>query len=357
MYTRKTYIYANRIERRLYHDYYRQSSGKRRQREKPSPEGIRENNRRESVRKLTRLIMNNFSFGDSHLVLTYRPEDRPEKIEARRILKNFMDRLRRFYKKQGAVLKWVMVTEWEKKNIHHHLILNDVPGLMKAVGSFWKGGKHFTPLYENYDYEGLAKYFVKETDGNFRDEESPYRQRYTHSRNLAPPVVHKERVRADTWRDDPGPTPKEAAAGYGLDKDSVVRGFDNAGFPFLEFILIKAVPPELSTMKKRRAKNPQSRIKRGTCGQSGGTADDSVCGYLDSVPGKAGKRQRQGRDRSVVHKGREAHPTGSRKRTEAGGDGTGDEEPHGPSCGAGGTEGCDPSGAGGLRPSEGPGIS
>ena len=62
MYVKKTIIYGNRIEERKYHTRrFRPKDGKRQRREKITPEKIQENNERNSVRNLYRLLVGNIS--------------------------------------------------------------------------------------------------------------------------------------------------------------------------------------------------------------------------------------------------------------------------------------------------------
>ena len=73
--------------------------------------------------------------------------------------------------KIGVEFKWVLVTEYENKAIHHHVIINDAPGLFEIVKKQWKYGRpNFTPLDD--DVQGLAEYLVKETNKTFRNEDN-----------------------------------------------------------------------------------------------------------------------------------------------------------------------------------------
>lgn len=240
MYLKKTYSYGNRIEIRKYHTTRFHVKGEKRQhKEKPTPEQMKKYNERQCVKKLQRLMINNFDEGDWHLVLTYRPESRPDPDGAKKILNTFFRKLRNYYRKHDIELKYILVTEWKTSNIHHHLVLNDVPGIGKAIRDLWHGGNHFTPLYEEKNFNGLAAYFVKETKKTFQDNDNPWKQRYTCSRNLKKPEEKTEVIKSSNWQQVPTVPKSLQTVGYVLDKDSVVSGFDVFGFPYLEYTFIK----------------------------------------------------------------------------------------------------------------------
>lgn len=240
MYIRRTTTYGNRKEIRKYHTFRFQGKGlKRAPREKETSEQAAQRNERQAIRKLKMLMINNFDLGDWHITLTYAKESRPDGEGARKILKRFFEKLRRVYRKKGKELKYIMVTEWESTNLHHHVAINDIAGIGKLFRELWMGGVFFSPLYENQNYDGLAEYFVKETKRAFRNPAAPFRQRYTCSRNLKKPEVEKKVIPASDWRETPKISPKDAALGYAIDWDSVVTGFDDAGFPYQEYTLIR----------------------------------------------------------------------------------------------------------------------
>lgn len=240
MYIRRITTYGNRKEVRKYHTFRFQGRGlKRAPREKETSEQAAKRNERQAIRKLKMLMINNFELGDWHVTLTYPQETRPDGEGARKVLKRFFEKLRRYYRSKGKELRYIMVTEWESTNLHHHVALNDVAGIGKLFRELWPGGAFFSPLYENQNYDGLAEYFVKETKRSFRNPHSPFRQRYTCSRNLKKPEVERKVIHASEWRETPKVSPKEEALGYVIDPDSIVTGFDNAGFPYQEYTMIR----------------------------------------------------------------------------------------------------------------------
>ena len=104
-----------------------------------------------------------------------------------------------------------MATEYERKAIHHHVILNNVnDGKQTSVDyirKYWKkyGHPKFSPLYDDAEYSQLADYLIKETDKTFRNQDSPVKQRYSHSRNLVQPKVSRRDVKTKRgWDKDRG---------------------------------------------------------------------------------------------------------------------------------------------------------
>ena len=212
-------------------------------------------NQKNAEKRLTALINCNFCEGDHHIVLTYRRDARPNVEDARRYLKRFLYGLRRAYRREGTVLKYIMVTEYENKAIHHHIIINDLinGNTLREVRKLWSrhGGTKDTPLY-SMEFSDLAAYFIKETSKTFRKHEGNARQRYSCSRNLQKPVTTTEVVRAAAkWLKEPK-TPK----GYFIPRDSVYNGTDWAGRPYQEYTLIrlssKAPPNGWSEEDKKR---------------------------------------------------------------------------------------------------------
>lgn len=244
MYVRRELKYGNRIEIRKYHTCKYQGTGERRKKkEKPTPEQVKKNNEKQAVKKLFRLMVNNFTADDHHVVLNYANETRPDATGARKVIDKFLRKMRTWYKKQGLEFKWIMATEYKSKNIHHHIVLNGADGVARAIQKIWRevggGGCHFTPLYEDQDFEGLVEYFVKETKKTFAEDDNPFRQRAQHSRNLKKPVEKKRVLKSAEWAKDPSVPKALQEEGYTMDKDSVTNGFDFFGFEFQEYVLIR----------------------------------------------------------------------------------------------------------------------
>lgn len=219
MYIKKTYDcgrvkWIEKIQPRSY-----QKKEKRAKRSKATPEQKRQENKRQAERKLARILDANFQEGDWHLVLTYRPEERPNELEAKKRLRKFLAVMRREYRKAGVELKYVAVTEG-KKAVHHHIIVNNCKVSVDVIRKAWTYGRpKLTPLDDEGSYITLAEYLIKETDERFRDEFAVEKQRYSRSRNLIEPKPKKQKIRAREFRSQP-----VAPAGWKIEAGSLYEG-------------------------------------------------------------------------------------------------------------------------------------
>lgn len=262
MYLQKTWIYGNRIEVRKYHTVRYNVKGEIRQRrQKPTSEQKELANENASRNRLRRLMINNFGDGDIHLTLTYKRECRPTPEESKELIRKFFRKLRAYYRKHGKEFKWILVKEDGGKRIHHHMVMNDVDGLLGFLRKAWPhGGVHVVPLYENQDYGGLADYFVKETKESYKKHKEngePYRVRYSCSRNLQQPIEKTEVVSASSWRKEVKVPPALQREGYQLEKGSEYTGTDIYGFPFQTYTFIRYGDERERKKKKQAIKNKQ----------------------------------------------------------------------------------------------------
>lgn len=242
MYMKRTIKYGNRIEVRKYHTFRCPGKGERArgERKQPTKEQMAAANERRAVKKLKMLMIENFGAGDWHLVLTYAKDNRPDATGCRKLLRKFFERCRKLYRAAGVPLKYIMVTEWEAKAIHHHIVISDIPGIHRVLQEIWKeGGIHLTPLYQNKEFDDLAEYLTKETRKTFQRSDSPMKQRWTCSRNLKRPEVHTEQVNTGSWKEEPSVPKSLEQEGYVLDKTSIVADVDAMGYPFQEYTMIR----------------------------------------------------------------------------------------------------------------------
>lgn len=200
----------------------------------PTPEKVKKINQRNAEKRLRRLINTNFGEGDIHLVLTYKKEERPDVEGAHKELKNFIKRIKRVYEKEGLELKYIAVTEYEGKAIHHHMI---IPGIdMRLIQKKWPHGKtRPTFMDDTGEYSLLAEYLIKETSKTFLEDGAAMKRRYIGSRNLVEPTVKKEIIKAQKFNNDPKPV-----KGYYVDKNSIVNGIHEiTGWPYQFYRMIK----------------------------------------------------------------------------------------------------------------------
>lgn len=212
--------------------------------QKKTPEEIKEANVRQAARKLARKINANFKPGDWHMVLTYKRGDRPDVETAQKDIKKFIRDMRKEMVKAGYELKYVQVTEYLNKSIHHHVIVNEINDGSRTTVSLarelWKDHGHIrlVPLYEEGEYKGLADYFIKETEKTFRKTDSPFKQRYSCSRNLIIPKPEPRLMEVKNgWKKEPKPRP-----GYYIDQDSLYNGVDKLGYPYQRYVMVKIHP-------------------------------------------------------------------------------------------------------------------
>jgi len=205
-YTKKTYDCGDVIEvEKVFSGRY----GKRiphAEKKKPTPEDVKKVNERKAQAKLRRKLNYNFKFGDLHATLTYRKDERPTQQEAAGLLNKLLNKLRKEYKKAGAELKYIKVTEYKNKAIHHHLIINDKGDTGKLIRKFWQQGNAYFSLFDDTgQYEKLAAYLIKETNKTFKEKNNPNRLRWSCSRNLVDPEPKVEIIQASRWIDVPRP--------------------------------------------------------------------------------------------------------------------------------------------------------
>lgn len=206
---------------------------------KPTPEEMEKVNQINAERNLRLIINANFQEGDWFSTLTYRKEERQTPAKAKKCVKALLDALRNEFKKYGEELKYIHVTEYKNKAIHHHLIINDIKiiNVAKLIRKLWKYGRpDFKVLDDTGQYKDLAAYLIKETAKTFKENDGGHMQRYSCSRNLVRPVPVTEIIKkANKWAADPRPI-----KGYYIDKDSVYNGVNPfTGREFQRYTMIR----------------------------------------------------------------------------------------------------------------------
>jgi hypothetical protein len=244
-YIREKITAGKQKEVKVYHAYKYQSKKTSRSKNiKITAEEMAKINTYNAERKLRILLNANFKENDFYLTLTYQDKT-PDAAEAKSYLAKFIRKLRVFYKKLGSVLKYIAVTEYKKKRIHHHMIINANAKIkFPAVGFFgksdieilWGHGFCKVELFggQPEDCKRLASYFIKETNNTFNTDERVHGLRWISSKNLIHPVPETKIVKADTWREDP-----KADKGYYIDQSSVKTWRTNDGYMCQFYRMIK----------------------------------------------------------------------------------------------------------------------
>ena len=192
---------------------------------KPTAEEIEKVNQMNAERTLRLKINANFGVDDLYITLTYRKDEKPKPAQARKDIKKLIDGLRKRFKQLGKDLKWVCVTEYLNKAIHHHLVINHIKNVdvAKMVRTLWKFGRPYFQFFDDTgQYKKLAAYLIKETSKTYKAKDGEKKQRYSCSRNLIMPASKTEIVKkAKKWLPDPKPM-----KGYYIDKDTIYNGVD-----------------------------------------------------------------------------------------------------------------------------------
>lgn len=212
----------------------------RAQRTQETSEDQKKVNNNKAYDDLRYLILCNFIADDFYITLTYEKEPTPE--AAKKTISNFIERLKYYFKKQGEILKYIFVTEYEKskkkknERIHHHILINKILTIgIKKIKQIWGQGRVDYRPYRGdaQDAQGISNYFIKEEHSAFYKDEKIFKTRYTPSRNLKKPTISRDIVPASTFRENIKP-PK----GYYLDKSSIRRGITKWGYPYLFYRFI-----------------------------------------------------------------------------------------------------------------------
>lgn len=218
---------------------------------KPTPEDMEKVNQQNSERNLRWSMNTNFGENDFHIPLGFGGNFNPEPEEAKHLFENFLRRARNAYRKAGKEFKYIFAMERGErgqKKVHFHVVCNYIdPRILSAL---WPWGRiKFFPLDDSGQYGKLAAYIIKRTSKTFRRGDSPYKKRYSCSRNLTPPKVEKEVVPHSKWLKEP-----RAVTGYYIEKDKTVNGISAVtGYPYQFYSMVRLPdkPPPRKANKKK----------------------------------------------------------------------------------------------------------
>lgn len=228
------------LEVRKYHTIrYNVRGEKRTARVKLTGERQKKVNERESLRKLTRSMNTNFSDETGMLVtLTYLPAKRPAgSSEMADDMRNFLKKLRKIFKKNDDVLKFIYVKELGKKGAAHIHILMSICAVTDIRKCWNKGGVNVKPLWSDGDYSGIAKYFLKYADKTIETEGELVGKRWNSSHNLKRPIIIRKVVNANTFNMRIPEKP-----GYVLDQTSVQEGYTEFGYRYFSYTMKQTAP-------------------------------------------------------------------------------------------------------------------
>ncbi len=206
-----------------------------------------------AIRRLTRILNENFGPDDWFITLHYERNNRPATLEAAKTqLKYFLRKLSRRYKNSGIELKWVKTTAYgERGALHHHIVVNKGVDI-KRITSLWQTHikaslkarpPEYRGLYDTGEYSSLAAYIFNQAEKSVPPSEDfaePYGvKHWTCSRNCKIPQPEKPQVIEDIkWKEPP-----IAWAGYFIDTDSIKADINPVTCrPYLFYRMVKLPP-------------------------------------------------------------------------------------------------------------------
>lgn len=214
----------------------------------PTPEAMEKINQINAVRSLRWRINENFGEGDFHMVAGFEGEYNPDPFEAKKFFDNFIRRARNLYRKERLEFKYIFAMERGqrgRRKVHYHVVCNYIDP--RKLNAIWPWGRlKFFPLDDTGQYADLAEYIIKRTSHTYKSGESPYKKRFSPSRNLKIPEPENEVVSRKRWLKEP-----KAIWGYYIEKDKTVNGISKVtGYPY-QFYSMVQVRPERKKVRKR----------------------------------------------------------------------------------------------------------
>lgn len=188
----RTILSGDRVELDIYPVPMHRKDIPREGKKKESRQAQKNLNYKNARKRLVRLMCANFHKGDLLVHLTYEDGYIPTEEQAKRDMKNFIERLRRSRKKQWLPpLKYIYVTEHadgsradKRVRIHHHMIINAMD--RDEVERLWGKGRVRTDYAQpdDFELEGFARYLCKMAADKGRHS-------YVCSKNLDKPKEYK----------------------------------------------------------------------------------------------------------------------------------------------------------------------
>lgn len=207
-----------------------------------------------AIRRLTRILNENFVPEDWFITLHYEKHTRPETLSmAKTQLTYYLRKLKRRYKRFGIDPKIVKTTAYgERGALHHHIVITKgIP--ISTITALWKehiGASikarppEYRALYDTGEYSSLAAYIYgqaeksKAPDEDFLDTFGM--KHWSCSRNCKIPQPEKPKVIEEIkWKEPP-----VAWTGYFIDTDSIRADVNPVtGRPYLFYRMVK-LPPD-----------------------------------------------------------------------------------------------------------------
>ena len=245
------------IEIEKYYDYRsnRGNGESRMPKREITPEAKARLNERAAIKKLRRIMNENFNNDSWYLTMDCIKEAALGYItidEMKLILEKFMRKCRAYWKKCGTELKYITVMAVGKKSARHfHMVLSSCgkgyKEMREKLQEIWdsvylmNGRKrrsyiHLENLYGD-NYGDLAAYFVKQSKTTFETIGKKIGKYWNPSRNLVRPVTVKKRISdRQAFR-----MQVRAPKGYYVDDRYTVTGYGDeyGGYEYMQYILIR----------------------------------------------------------------------------------------------------------------------
>lgn len=193
------------------------------------------------IRKVWRLLDENFGPGDLWTCLTYPARTKPSAETVREHMRKFIAKIRKAYKKAGKEFKYIYSAGLGKRGAAHiHLVLSkfDPEVIRDTWAGIVNGGDYvrcdFQPMHKNRDYYKLASYLIKNSKEDWEGPDPIFRKRYCSSKNLRKAKESTRIVSAKEWKKDP---PQKR--GYYIDKERSYIGLNAYGYPIQYTVYVK----------------------------------------------------------------------------------------------------------------------
>lgn len=219
---------------KYYTKRYRPGRETRQPKTKKTTEKQQAINDRNLVRKLTYILNANFDETSRYLTFTYRVEDRPDIDTLKSHVRELLKKMRKIYKNEGRVLKYVETAEVGiQGGTHIHMVVNDID--TRKIEKLWKYGfVHSTGLDSSGQYRRLAEYFIKYFQKTRRTSDQIQKKAYNCSRNLIRPKPKKKVMQGKCFRKE-----IKVPRGWYLDKDSVREGVTEDGYEYMYYTIVQ----------------------------------------------------------------------------------------------------------------------
>lgn len=229
---------------RRYYTRSAQPKKKRSPKKNETTDAQKKVNDRQLERKLTALLNANFNGECWYITFDYDPKKRPQTIaELKNHENKLLRELRKVYKKQGLILKYIWTAEvGPRGGAHIHMVVSPIDA--RLLRDVWPHGwTTIKPMDKSGQYSRLASYFIKYYQKTRGTDAAIQSRSYCPSKNLTRPVFEKKRMKGNCFGLE-----VKVPKGWYLDKqafgDSGIQyGITDDGYEYMYYILVKETIP------------------------------------------------------------------------------------------------------------------